>query len=53
MFFKKLSSEVRRYKLAGQLKGHTDSVHSVAMTTGGNILASGGELCHVITNFIN
>jgi hypothetical protein len=39
------SSEAPRYKLAGQMKGHTDSVHSVAMTKGGNILASGGELC--------
>ena len=51
MTFFSFSSETSRYKLAGQLKGHTDSVHCVALTKGGNILASGGELlCHPITN---
>jgi WD40 repeat protein len=42
-----LSSNSTRYKLAGQLKGHTESVHSVAMTKGGRILASGGEILSV------
>jgi hypothetical protein len=44
MAFLNLSSEASRYKLVGQMKGHTDSVHSVAMTKSGRILASGGEL---------
>jgi hypothetical protein len=44
MPFLKLSSKTTRYKLAGQMKGHTDSVHSIAITKGGKILASGGEL---------
>ena len=44
MFFNS-SSEAPRYKFAGQMKGHTDSVQALAMTKGGNILASGGELC--------
>jgi hypothetical protein len=43
MFFNS-SSEAPCYKLAGQMMSHTDSVHSVAMTKGGNILASSGEL---------
>jgi hypothetical protein len=38
------SSGTTRYKLAGQMKGHTDAVHSLALTKGGRILASGGEL---------
>ena len=36
-------SGATRYKLAGQVKGHTDSVHSLAMARGGRFLASGGS----------
>jgi WD40 repeat protein len=37
----------KRYKLAGKIGGHTDSVHSLAITKNGRILASGGSWCHV------
>ena len=39
----KLSSGTTRYKFAGQMNGHTEAVHSLALTKGGRILASGGE----------
>ena len=40
-------SASQRYKLAGQIRGHTNSVHSLAITKNGRILASGGSWCHV------
>jgi len=32
-----------RYKLVGELTGHTDSVQSLTISKNGRIMASGGE----------
>ena len=37
------SNTTKRYRLVGQLRGHTDSIHAVAMAESGKLLASGGE----------
>ena len=37
------SDTTKRYRLVGQLRGHTDSIHAVAMAESGKLLASGGE----------
>lgn len=43
MFFSDFSApKSTRYKFAGQLRGHTDSIYTVAMSRDGILLASGG-----------
>ena len=37
------SDTTKHYRLVGQLCGHTDSIHTVAMAESGKLLASGGE----------
>jgi WD40 repeat protein len=37
-----------RYKFVGELKGHTDSVQSLALTKDGQTLASGGKKLRII-----
>lgn len=32
-----------RYKLSGRLIGHTESIHALAVSKDGRVLASGGE----------
>lgn len=36
-------SKTTRYKLVGELTGHTDSVQSLALSKNGRTMASGGE----------
>lgn len=43
-FFSDLSApKSTRYKFAGQMRGHIDSIHTLAMNRDGGLLASGGK----------
>ena len=54
-FFSKISAPTSTcYKFAGQMRSHTDSIHTLAMSHDGALLASGGKsrliciwVCHL------
>jgi hypothetical protein len=50
--FRRTSSKVGRYQLAGQLEGHTSAINTLDFSPRRIYLASGGELIRSLT-YIN
>jgi hypothetical protein len=42
LFANKLGSS-RSYRLLGRMRGHTDTIHMLAVSNNGKLLASGGK----------